>query len=283
MTDTGRNFVNGTIKRILVPVNFSSKCSLALEHAAVAARIYGASLWLMHVLDSTILVAGGVPGVLTDVSSRAEAMLEEMAESVRKLELECTPLLRQGPLDSQIQEVIAEYDIDLLALATKAGTALGGFSIACTAERILRKTIIPVLIVAECRPVRKWSGEGCINIFYATDLSRESVRSLEYARSMQRRFCADFTIAHVLPKHPSAEKTQAASQQLDKLAEGTTCKVAILHGSVGPAICEASAEAGADLIITGVKKHSILREVLLGHTLLEILSGASCPVLTIRL
>jgi len=283
MTGNRGNFLKGSVKRILVPVNFSSKCSLAMEHAVVVARVYGASIFVMHVVDSTILVAGGAPGVLNEVSSRAEIALEEMAAIVREQQIECMTILRQGPLDSQIQEVIAEYEIDVLILATRAGTALAGFSLASTAERILRKTMIPVLIVCECRPIRKWSGKGCINIFYATDLSPESIRSFEFAHAMQRRFCADFTLAHVSPKHAAPEKAEAARQQLYKLADGTTSKVEILQGPIGRAVCEASAKAGADLIVVGVHKHSVLREVLIGHNLLDILYGASCPVLTVRI
>jgi nucleotide-binding universal stress UspA family protein len=67
------------------------------------------------------------------------------------------------------------------------------------------------------------------------------------------------------------------------MANGPSDKILVLHGSPGPAICEASRRAHADLIAIGVQKHSLLREVLLGHTLLEILSGANCPVLTFRM
>lgn len=283
MTDEAGNFLKGTVDRILVPVDFSPKSSLAIEHAVVAARVYGASVWLVHVLETAAFVAGSVPGVMADILSRSELALEELAEPVRRQHIECTTLLRQGDLDEQLQQVIAEYHIGMLVLATKAGSALGGFFLASTAERILRKTMIPVLTVAEPHPVRKWSGDGCFHVFYATDLSPESIRSLDYARALERRFCAEFTIAHVLPKHASPAKTEAASKQLAALAEGaSSTKVEILHGAVGPAICEASAKAGADLIVVGVKKHTVLREILLGHILLEILFGAACPVLTIR-
>jgi nucleotide-binding universal stress UspA family protein len=254
-----------------------------LEHAVEVARVYGASLWLMHVLDSTVFVAGSVPGVMLDIANRSESALEELAESVRKQHIECTILLREGDLDTQIQQVIAEYQIDILVLATQAGSAFGGFALASTAERILRKTMIPVVTVADCHSVRKWTGEGCFHVFCATDLSPESIRIYEYARALRRRLRVEYTVAHVLPKHARAERIEAAAKQLNALVQYADTKVEILDGPVGPAICEASAKAGADLIIIGVKKHSVLREVLLGHTLLEILYGANCPVLTVRL
>jgi nucleotide-binding universal stress UspA family protein len=283
MTDLAGNFLKGKVNRILVPIDFSSRSPLALEHAVEVARIYGASIWLLHVLDVTVFVAGVVPGALAEIIMRSELALEELAASPRGQHIECTTLLQKGDLDGQIEETIAEYNIDMLVLSTKAGTAMAGFSLASTAERILRKTSIPVLTIADCRPVRKWAGDGCFHLFYATDLSPQSIRSFQYARALEHRLCVELTLAHVLPNHASPEKIEAVSTQLNALAEGTPNKVAILHGTVGPAICEASSLAGADLIVIGVKKHSVLREVLLGHTLLEILYGARCPVLTIRL
>jgi len=283
MADAASSFLQGKVERILVPVDFSPKSILAIEHAVVAARMYGASVCLLHVVDSTVFIAGTVPGALEEIASRCEAALESLAESVRKQEIPCTIELRQGGLDLQIEEVIAAEDIGILVLATKAGTAFGGFQIASTAERILRKTAIPVLTVAACHPVRKWSGNGRFQVFYATDLSPESVRSLDHARAIQHRLPVDITIAHVVSSHASAREIDNASQQLKALAEGTSSKVAILQGRVGPALCKASQSIGADLIVVGVKHHSLLRELLIGHNLLEILSGACCPVMTVRL
>src|ERR1022692_42228 len=127
MTSASNNFLKGKVERILIPVDFSPKSSLAIEHAVAMARVYGASIWLVHVLDGTIFVAGSVPGVLIEIRERCQTALEELAESIRKEGLECSVLLCEGDLDSEIEKVIADYHIDALVLATKAGTALAGF------------------------------------------------------------------------------------------------------------------------------------------------------------
>jgi nucleotide-binding universal stress UspA family protein len=41
----------GRVDRLLVPVEFSSSASIALKQAIEVARLYGASIWLLHVLD----------------------------------------------------------------------------------------------------------------------------------------------------------------------------------------------------------------------------------------
>lgn len=283
MADAASNFLQGKVDRILVPVDFSPKSMLAIEHAVVAARVYSASVTLLHVLDSTVFISGVLPGAVEEIATRAEAALESLAESVREQQIPCSVLLREGDLDDQIEEIIAQEGIGVLALATEAGTAFGGLQFVSTAERILRKTDIPVLTVADRHSMKKWAGNGRLQVFYATDLSPASVRSLDHARALQHRLPVDITIAHVVSSHASTGEIAAASQQLKALAEGTSSRVVILRGKVGSAVCTASQSAGADLIVVGVTHHSVLREMLIGHTLLEILSGAGCPVLTIRI
>ena len=194
MADAASNFLQGKVDRILVPVDFSPKSMLAIEHAVVAARVYGASVSLLHVLNSTVFISGVLPGAVEEIASRAEAALESLAESVRSQQIPCSVLLREGDLDDQIEEIIAQEGIGVLALATEAGTAFGGLQLVSTAERILRKTGIPVLTVADRHQMKKWAGNGRLQVFYATDLSPASVRSLDHARALQHRLPVDITI-----------------------------------------------------------------------------------------
>jgi nucleotide-binding universal stress UspA family protein len=274
---------NGRTGRILVPVDFSPKVELTLPRAVALAKLSQSSIWLLHVIDAVTCIGmgGSVAGALPELHSRCSAALEELAESVRKEGVDCNCLLREGDLDGQIREAIESNKIDMLVLSTRAGTGMNGFSIVSAAERIMRKTTIPVLTLGACRKLRGWTPDGCVHVFYATDLSTESVRSLQYARAIQRRFCARFTVAHVLSKHASDEKCKKTMDQLRQLLENPDDQAVVLKGSVGEAICEGSVKAGADLVALGVKRHTVMREVLIGHNLREILSGAPCAVMSI--
>ena len=274
---------SGRAGRILVPVDFSPKVELTLPRAVALAKLSQSSVWLLHVIDAVTCIGmgGNLAGALPELHSRCSAALEELAESIREEGVECTCLLREGDLDGQIREAIDTHKIDMLVLSTRAGTGMNGFSLVSAAERIIRKTTIPVMTLGACRKLRGWSPDGCVHVFYATDLSPESVRSLQYARAIQRRFCAHFTVAHVLPKHASEEKGNRAMEQLTQLLESPDDRALVLRGSVGEAICEGSVKVGADLVALGVKRHTVMREVLIGHNLREVLSGAPCAVMSI--
>lgn len=278
-----RYLPKGEVNRILVPTDFSPGAELALKRAIAVARLYGASIWLLHVITPSAFagLAGIVPGALSEMQTAGETSILELAASVRMQNLECACLVREGVLDEQVRAVIAESSIDLLVLATKAGTGLHGYALGATAERILRKTIVPVITVATCRTLRDWTAEGPQRILFATDLSDDSFRSIAYARSVQRRFSSKLIFAHVLPLGAKPERIQNTRDQLQKLARGDD-DVQVLVGAVGPAICRAAGKMDVDMVAAGVEKHTALGEFLFGHTLLEIMAGAPCPVLTIR-
>ena len=278
-----RYLPQGRVNRILVPTDFSPGAELALERAITVARIYGASIWLLYVVAPSTFagMAGVVPGALREMHTVGEAAIEDLAASVRMQNVDCTCIVREGALDEQVRAVISESCIDLLILTTKAGTALHGYSLGSTAERILRKTVIPVMTLGTCRALRNWTAAGPTHILYATDLSDVSFRSLAYARSVRQRFSAKLTVAHVLPMSAKPERVQEVSEQLRRLAIGDG-EVEVFQGGVGRELCRASVRMGVDLIAVGVEQHTALGEFLFGHNLLEIMAGAPCPVLTIR-
>jgi nucleotide-binding universal stress UspA family protein len=281
---TGARYLpKGRVERILVPTDFSSGARLALDRAVTVARLYGASIWLLHVITPFTLagLAGMTPSALGEMFSAGEAAIEELVCYVRRQNVPCTGLVRDGALDDQVREFILEFGIDLLVMATTAGQGVGGLALGSTAERILRKTFIPVITVGTCRALRSWPEPGPAHILYATDMSDESFRSLAYARSVQRRFSARLTLVHVLPLQAEPERVQTVLEQLRGLAADDE-EVHVLHGEVGPALCKAIAKMGIDLVALGVEKRTALGEYLFGHTLVEILAGSPCPVLTIR-
>lgn len=273
----------GQVERILVPTDFSPGAKLALDRAITVARLYGASIFLLHAITPFTLagLAGTTASALGQIFSEDEAAIEDLVCYARRQSVSCSGMVREGVLDEQVRTAISELGIDLLVMATKAGGGLSGYALGSTAERILRKTLVPVITVGICRSLRSWPDGGPSHILYATDLSDVSFRSLAYARSVRQRFSAKLTVAHVLPKGAKQERVQSAQDQLQRLTQGDA-EIQVLFGAVGPAICNASIRTGVDLVAVGVEKHSILSEYFLGHNLVEIMAGAPCPVLTIR-
>jgi nucleotide-binding universal stress UspA family protein len=73
--------------------------------------------------------------------------------------------------------------------------------------------------------------------------------------------------------------------EIDRLAADRTllAGVRIVRKSAKLAILETAAELGADLIVMGSHRHSVLTDALLGSTTMKILHSATTPVLVVRL
>lgn len=87
----GRKFLpRERVDKILVPVDFSRGSKLALVRASTIARLYGASMWLLHVIDPSIYLgmawygmAGLAPGSLGGMCADSKAELEDIAQGIR--------------------------------------------------------------------------------------------------------------------------------------------------------------------------------------------------------
>lgn len=280
---TANYLPQGHVDRILVPVNFSSGSSFAIERAIEIARLFEATVWLLHVLDpvTTLGARRLFPDELADLRHRGESSLEALGASVRNADVKCALVFRDGNCEEQIRNVVLDSSIDLMVLTAKAGAHSALHFATSTAECLIQKTTIPVLTIRESARIDCWPTGGPTHILFATDLSQESLRAWHYARSLRERFHAQLTVVHVLDVNESLENTQFATNRLEVLVASGEGQAAILHGPVGRTLCDAALKMHIDLVVSGLKRHAFQSNVLFGHVHREIVLGAPCAVLTI--
>ncbi|MFO8098562.1 MAG: universal stress protein [Salinibacter sp.] len=139
-----------SIRRILVPVDFSDASEVAVDHAAEIASAYGAELTLLHVVEEVIYPSAyGVES--PDVSSsgivgRAEATLEEMArENIGDEPVQVAAGIGYAPLT--ILDYAKRNEMDLIVLATHGRTGFDRILLGSVAERVMRQAPTPVFLV----------------------------------------------------------------------------------------------------------------------------------------
>lgn len=142
-------------RKILCPVDFDDNSMAALEIACKVAAQNDASLCLVHVIPFPVAplapgdVGGAVPSSFPGWEQEAKLKLEQIAQ-------ERIPNTVRHEIVSQIGlpvEVIiraeAERGVDLVVMAThgRSRSTLGHFFIGSVAERVVRESLCPVLIV----------------------------------------------------------------------------------------------------------------------------------------
>ena len=194
----------GSLKQILLATDFSPASERALWHGLAIARRFGASVDIVHVVDSLgfRMTGGEVVAQAVDLAQR----------DLRKLE---AGLLRNGPLhgiphrmlvDEESGEVwealcrlIRENDIDLVVLGTRGRTGLKKLILGSVAEEVFRHSPCPVLTVGPCVAPELIAERPPQHILFPTDLSSESLQALPFAIEAARKCGAELTLIHVLP------------------------------------------------------------------------------------
>jgi nucleotide-binding universal stress UspA family protein/mono/diheme cytochrome c family protein len=138
-------------------------------------------------------------------------------------------------------------------------------------------------------------------ILVPLDFSVNSMRALDYAHALARRFGAALHLVHVceVPSIFTASMDAYAiayndwNQRLGEEAERELVKAAsaitdtrvtteVLFGNPARAIVEAAMVNHPDLIVMGTHGHGAVLHVVLGNVAERVVRNAPCPVLTVR-
>ncbi|MBI4964596.1 MAG: universal stress protein [Desulfomonile tiedjei] len=142
-------------KKILVCTDFSENSRPALQHAIEYAKAFGASLSILHVLNSSRL---GYPafeiGVPFDLQSVLKAIEESVGKAFEDLVDECKKEIadvktfsRMGVPAGEIVRLAEEESIDLIVMGTHGWTGFKHLVLGSTAENVVRSADCPVLTV----------------------------------------------------------------------------------------------------------------------------------------
>jgi nucleotide-binding universal stress UspA family protein len=148
-------------KRILVPLDGSSRAQCALEVAARAARASQATLVLLQAIGipseySTYMYGAQViqlPEIGEDVLDAEQAEAESYLATISRSEvLKGIPTKTRaliGAAATIIQDVAREEHADLIILCSHGNTGFKRWAVGSTAQKVSRSSTIPVLVLHE--------------------------------------------------------------------------------------------------------------------------------------
>lgn len=141
------------LKRILVPIDFSESSLKALRYAVPFAERFGATIYLVHIIETSFFIADVQNIALALPQSKLVENAREKLFSLADREIaEIVPVsiqVRPGKPFDQIAATAKELDVDLIIIATHGYTGLKRVVLGSTAERVIRHAPCPVLTVRE--------------------------------------------------------------------------------------------------------------------------------------
>jgi nucleotide-binding universal stress UspA family protein len=151
------NVVN--IQHILVPTDFSTCSSHALNQAIQFGRLLKARLTLLHVVQIPALVGGGAAmgagtgeGVaiyVEQAEAEAHQLLAEYAQRVSDAGLECDTIIGHAAPFQMIVEHAETQHVDLIIMGTHGHTGLQHMLLGSVAEKVVRLACCPVMVTRE--------------------------------------------------------------------------------------------------------------------------------------
>jgi nucleotide-binding universal stress UspA family protein len=142
------------VRKILVPIDFSTPCNKAFKYALGFARQFGSQIVMIHVIepaagvDVTPLAVEGTPRTQNE-GALAEEKMQALADASRDGTFQITSGIRRGVATHEIVQAAEELDVDLIIMATHGLQGWRHFGLGSTADRVARAAPCPVLVVRE--------------------------------------------------------------------------------------------------------------------------------------
>ena len=145
-------------QRILVPVDGSSTSGRGLTEALKLAKLTGASLRLLHVVDE-LYAAVSMPGfgeanidVLEMLKEGGHKVLQAAQQQAQAEQVAAEAVLLEsysGRLHEHVAAQAKEWGADIVVLGSHGRRGVGRMVLGSDAEQIIRNSEIPVLVVRE--------------------------------------------------------------------------------------------------------------------------------------
>jgi nucleotide-binding universal stress UspA family protein len=141
------------LKRILVPIDFTSCSNKALHYAIPLAEQFGAQLCLLYIAPSYYLAPELAPLEVTSTETRARADAAAQLSSLAAREVppgvKVSAYVRQGFPPTEIAMAATELEADLIVISTHGYTGLKHVWFGSVTENVVRHAHCPVLVVKE--------------------------------------------------------------------------------------------------------------------------------------
>lgn len=278
------------MRSVLAATDFSDDARNAALRAGLLAREHGArSGVLLHVQPRFMLG----PGLDLRAHVAVERALENLAAELQaESGFAFEPRLASGPVVDEICGAAQGHD--LIVAGARGLHPLRDFAIGTAAERLLRKSRVPVLIVKRkpAGPYRRalvpvdFSDHSRAALALAARLAPGAELSLAHAfevpleGKLQFAGVADEEIYRY--RRQARDEAQAAMEALiAQAAVGDRATRLIEHAYAPTLIPETERRIGADLIAMGKHGKDALEELLLGSVALRALAAAQCDVLVV--
>ncbi len=279
-----------TMKKILVPTDFSQPAQWALETAIGIARKTKADIILLHVIEQPMELSFNAEEQIAGYSNQEEKryvlelinkgknLLEEAERSVKTSEVIIYTQLKIGNPFHGIRSIISAFKADLVVMGTSGRTKIEEALIGSNTERVVRYSKRPVFSVHEKPTTTEYK-----NIVYATSLNEGERSFIEIVKLMQETYYATLHLVRVntpMEFQPDHEVKKEMANFVAKMNLTNYTLNVFSDYEEEEGILHFASGIKADAIAMASRKRTGFSSVLSRSITEDVINHSSMPVLT---
>ena len=285
-----------TIKKILLPIDFSVRSNDAAEAALAIAGRFHSQITLLYVLASSIGAPLGIAAQRNAVHGFAREAAEEKMKRFRPKgwrRVEAQRVLREGDPANTIVEFADSENADLIMMPTHGYGPFRRLLLGSVTAKVLHDSKRPVWTAVHRPKTPLGIAAQPRRIACAIDLGPQSGAILRWASRLSLEFGAPLSIIHVTELDPRleeyyfspewrAEVMERAKARLARLleSEGVNGETHLEAGPIPDAVTGRAKQTRADLLVIGRSGHGGATGRLPTNAY-AIIRESLCPVLSV--
>jgi nucleotide-binding universal stress UspA family protein len=286
------------LAKILVPLDFSERCSGAVRYAEALAAHSGSEIILLHVLEplryNFATLEGGVG--LSDLMENLDVQARQQLDAFRCEALDrfrVTRVVLEGDPAHVIVDYARAQHVDLIAMPTHGYGTFRRFILGSVTAKVLHDADCPVLTGVHMEETPPLESLAIRTVLCAVDLGPQSRKALDWAAQVAANFSARLVLAHAVPcieslpgeyfdRELASDIAKSARQELEKLNETmhAGAEIFVGGGDAPKVICRAAAEFKADLQVIARGSAAGIPGRLRTNAY-AIVRGSPCPVASV--
>jgi nucleotide-binding universal stress UspA family protein len=208
------------MKKILVPVDFSTPSENALKVAAKLAKKNHAQLCVLHVIELAETIFGSEQFNVDDEQivffmKMAKKRFAKFMEKDYLKDIDYKDMVDIGPTSKYISQYAKNENVDMIVMGSTGVSGLEEVLIGSNTEKIVRTSPVPVLVVK-----KEMEELDIKQVVFASDFDLESLKAYENAKRFADSFDAELKLLYVnLPGNQFYSTTEIHEQMRKFLNE----------------------------------------------------------------
>jgi nucleotide-binding universal stress UspA family protein len=273
------------MKTIIVPLDFSEQSEYAMKVAASLARRHNAEILALHMLELNQAIISSSEGFYQEhtvfLLKLAEKRIDEFLGKAYLDGIKITPIIKHFKVFGEVNEIADAHNADLIVMGSHGTDGLEEIFIGSNAEKVVRHSTVPVLVVKDEIEDFKVS-----DFVFACDFQNENAMAFKRALDFAKKLNTRLHLVYINTPGDNFLSTQDIYARISTFLQHTNTgmEVEIYNDyTVERGVLNYSEGINADLI--GIPTHGRkgLSHFFMGSIGEDIANHSKIPVMTFRL